>query len=184
MSGAFLPEARKLVFLGEAGCGKSEIAVQLALELAAQGRAVHLFDLDQTKPLMRARDAEALYESWRKDVQVETLYLEDAELVLTGYGICGRIARSAVKLLRAEGYKVGLFRPRTVSPFPYETYAGLDFGRVKAILDVEMSIPAQMISDVQLAVMDRCPIHTCLHAGGEIMGRDEVISAARALLAR
>ena len=40
MSGAFLPEARKLVFLGEAGCGKSEIAVQLALELAAQGRAV------------------------------------------------------------------------------------------------------------------------------------------------
>ena len=130
------------------------------------------------------RDAEALYESWRKDVQVETLYLEDAELVLTGYGICGRIARSAVKLLRAEGYKVGLIRPRTVSPFPYETYAGLDFGRVKAILDVEMSIPAQMISDVQLAVMDRCPIHTCLHAGGEIMGRDEVISAARALLAR
>ena len=62
MSGAFLPEARKLVFLGEAGCGKSEIAVQLALELAAQGRAVHLFDLDQTKPLMRARDAAALLE--------------------------------------------------------------------------------------------------------------------------
>ena len=62
MSGVFLPEARKLVFLGEAGCGKSEIAVQLALELAAQGRAVHLFDLDQTKPLMRARDAAALLE--------------------------------------------------------------------------------------------------------------------------
>ena len=58
MSRAFLPEARKLVFLGEAGCGKSEIAVQLALELAAQGRAVHFFDLDQTKPLMRSRDEE------------------------------------------------------------------------------------------------------------------------------
>lgn len=129
------------------------------------------------------RDAEALYESWRKDVQVETLFLEDAELVLTGYGICGRIARSAVKRLRAEGYKVGLIRPKTVSPFPYDTYAGLDFGRVKAILDVEMSIPAQMVRDVELAVMERCAIHTCLHAGGEIMGRDEVISAAKALLA-
>lgn len=48
------------VFLGEAGCGKSELAVHLALELAEQGREVHFFDLDQTKPLMRSRDAETL----------------------------------------------------------------------------------------------------------------------------
>ena len=48
------------VFLGEAGCGKSELALHLALELAAKGREVHFFDLDQTKPLMRSRDAEAL----------------------------------------------------------------------------------------------------------------------------
>ena len=128
------------------------------------------------------RDMATLYENWKKDVQVETLFLEDAELVLTGYGICGRIARSAVKLLRNQGCKVGLIRPKTLNPFPYDTYAGLDFTRVKAILDVEMSIPAQMINDVKLAVMNRCPIRTCLHAGGEIMGRDEVISAAKALL--
>lgn len=49
-----------IVFLGEAGCGKSELAVHLALELARQGREVHFFDLDQTKPLMRSRDAEGL----------------------------------------------------------------------------------------------------------------------------
>lgn len=48
------------VFLGEAGCGKSELSVHLALELAAAGEEVHFFDLDQTKPLMRARDAESL----------------------------------------------------------------------------------------------------------------------------
>lgn len=123
----------------------------------------------------------ALYESWKKDVQVEELYLDDAEIVLTAYGICGRIARSAVTLLRREGIKAGLIRPRTVSPFPYESYEKLDFGRVKAILDVEMSIPAQMAEDVKLAVRERCPIETCLHAGGEIMGRDEVMARARAL---
>lgn len=50
------------IFLGEAGCGKSELAVHLALELARQGREVHFFDLDQTKPLMRSRDAEGLLE--------------------------------------------------------------------------------------------------------------------------
>ena len=50
------------IFLGEAGCGKSELAVHLALELASQEREVHFFDLDQTKPLMRSRDAEGLLE--------------------------------------------------------------------------------------------------------------------------
>ena len=60
----------------------------------------------------------------------------------------------------------------------------LDYGRVRAILDGEMSIPAQMVRDVELAVSRRCPIETCLHAGGEIMGREEVIRAAKALLDR
>ena len=48
------------VLLGEAGCGKSELAVHWALALVSQGREVHFFDLDQTKPLMRSRDAAAL----------------------------------------------------------------------------------------------------------------------------
>ena len=130
------------------------------------------------------RDAEELYKSWKKDVQVETLWLDDAELILTGYGICGRIAKSAVSRLRGEGYKVGFVRPKTLNPFPYDTYDVLDYGRVRAILDVEMSIPAQMVRDVELAVSRRCPIETCLHAGGEIMGREEVIRAAKALLDR
>ena len=57
-----LPAGRAAVFLGEAGCGKSELAVHLALSLAGQGREVHFFDLDQTKPLMRSRDAQELLE--------------------------------------------------------------------------------------------------------------------------
>lgn len=59
---ADLPAGRSAVFLGEAGCGKSELAVHLALSLAERGRTVHFFDLDQTKPLMRSRGAQALLE--------------------------------------------------------------------------------------------------------------------------
>lgn len=45
------------VFLGEAGCGKSELAINLALALAKTGKKpVHFFDLDMTKPLFRSRD--------------------------------------------------------------------------------------------------------------------------------
>ena len=124
----------------------------------------------------------ALYDSWVKDIQVETIGLEDAEVVVTGYGISGRIARSAVSKLRAEGAKVGYIRPKTVSPFPYSTFEELDYNRVKAILDVEMSIPALMKLDVELAVKDRTRIETCLHSGGENMSSREVEDAVRALL--
>ena len=71
-----LPAGRAAVFLGEAGCGKSELAVHLALSLAGKGREVHFFDLDQTKPLMRSRDAAALLEAYGiEDVPIDELDL-------------------------------------------------------------------------------------------------------------
>ncbi|MDR1272172.1 MAG: 3-methyl-2-oxobutanoate dehydrogenase subunit VorB [Clostridiales Family XIII bacterium] len=125
-----------------------------------------------------------LYETWDKDIQVEEYLIDDAEVVIAAYGISARIAKSAISLLRKDGYKVGLIRPKTVSPFPYASFANLDFGKVKAILDVEMSIPAQMIWDVQYAVRGRCPIETTLRSGGEIMGRDQILKAAKELCER
>lgn len=61
-------------------------------------------------------DAAKMYASWEKDVMVEEYQIEDAELVLTAYGISARICKSVVDILRKEGYKIGLIRPITVSP--------------------------------------------------------------------
>ncbi len=130
------------------------------------------------------RDHAALYESWEKDIRVEELFLDDAEVVLTAYGTSGRIAKSAVRMLREKGLKVGLIRPITVSPFPCGSYRKLDFGRVKAILDIEMAIPALMAEDVKAAVQGRCRVETLLHAGGVLMSREEVLQAAEALCAQ
>lgn len=45
------------LFLGEAGSGKSEIAINFARYLAELGdKPVHFFDMDMTKPLFRSRD--------------------------------------------------------------------------------------------------------------------------------
>lgn len=54
-------EKKNFIFIGEAGCGKSEIALNLASLLAQQTgqngiTGVDLFDMDQTKPLFRSRD--------------------------------------------------------------------------------------------------------------------------------
>ncbi|GHS94498.1 3-methyl-2-oxobutanoate dehydrogenase subunit VorB [Synergistales bacterium] len=127
------------------------------------------------------KDNAALYDSWEKDAQEESLMIDDAEIVIAAYGISGRIARSAVSLLRKDGVKVGMIRPKTVSPFPEKAFDKLNYKRVKAILDVEMSIPAQMVYDVRLAVKDRCPIETCLRSGGEVIRREEIIASVRAL---
>lgn len=135
---------------------------------------------------MQAVNEEALrlYNSWEKDVLVEEYCTEDAEVVITAYGISGRIAKSVVEMMRAEGKKVGLIRPITVHPFPKASFEKLDYGTCRAILDVEMSIPAQLAEDVDHAVRGRCPIETCLCSGGNIMSREAVIEAVEKLLNR
>lgn len=129
-------------------------------------------------------EAARLYASWEKDVMVEEYCTEDAEVVITAYGISGRIAKSVVEMMRAEGKKVGLIRPITVHPFPKASFEKLDYGTCRAILDVEMSIPAQLAEDVDHAVRGRCPIETCLCSGGNIMSREAVIEAVEKLLNR
>lgn len=137
----------------------------------------------QTSDMQRANEeAAALYAGWEKDVQVEEYLVEDAQLVICAYGISARIAKSAVDVLRREGMKVGLIRPITLHPFPYKSFENLDYGRVEAILDVEMSIPAQFIQDVSAAVKDRCPIETCLCSGGNIMSREKIMESVKCLM--
>ncbi|HMM78169.1 MAG TPA: 2-oxoacid:acceptor oxidoreductase subunit alpha [Gammaproteobacteria bacterium] len=52
--------------------------------------------------------------------EVDTLYCEDAEVLVVAYGICGRAAAQAVREARAAGIAAGLFRPVTLWPFPAE----------------------------------------------------------------
>ena len=128
------------------------------------------------------REAAAMYESWKKDVMVEEYMLEDAEVVLTAYGVSARIAKSVVDMYRKDGVKLGLIRPITVSPFPYDSYDKIDYTKCKGILDIEMSIPAQFVKDVEAGVKGRCPIDTCLCSGGNIMSREAVIEAVNKIL--
>ena len=54
-----LETKKNFLFIGETGSGKSEIALNTAVLLQQRGeRAVHLFDLDQTKAMFRSRDAQ------------------------------------------------------------------------------------------------------------------------------
>jgi len=50
----------------------------------------------------------------------EEYMMDDAEAVIVAYGSLSRSAREAIEKLRAEGIKVGMFRPKTIWPAPVE----------------------------------------------------------------
>ncbi|MCK4683077.1 3-methyl-2-oxobutanoate dehydrogenase subunit beta, partial [Candidatus Bipolaricaulota bacterium] len=87
------------------------------------------------------------------EVRYEETLTDDAEIVIAAYGTVARIAKTVARMAREEGIKVGLFRPITLCPFPYDPLKSLA-ERVDTILTVEMSA-GQMWEDVRLAVAER-----------------------------
>ncbi len=78
----------------------------------------------------------------------ESFMCNDADYVISAYGTSARICRKAVKMLRAEGIKVGLFRPITLWPFPKNELKEAVL-KAKKVLTVEMSM-GQMVDDIRL----------------------------------
>ncbi len=125
-----------------------------------------------------------MYESWQKnDVKVEEFLTSDAEYVIVAYGITSRISKEAILKLREEGYKVGMIRPITLYPFPKESLRGLDYERVKGIIDIELAIPAQMRDDIALEVKDRVPIYEIGHSGGILMNDEDTYAQIKKIVA-
>jgi pyruvate/2-oxoacid:ferredoxin oxidoreductase alpha subunit len=114
---------------------------------------------------IRASQVEARY---------EVLDIEDAEVLLVGYGITARVLHSAVEMARREGLKAGLFRPISLWPFPSKALAEAA-KNVSRILVVELS-NGQMVEDVRLAVNGKVPVDFYGRAGGNVPSVEEVHS--------
>ena len=124
-----------------------------------------------------------LLERWNaieaNELQVKEYFMEDAELMVVGFGTAGRVALSAVRAARSEGIPVGLLRPITVSPFPYARIKELS-GLACGMLVVEMN-SGQMLHDVQAAVGGKIPVEFYGRMGGVVPLPDEVLAEIRRL---
>lgn len=105
---------------------------------------------------------------------------EDADLLLVAYGITSRIAYSAMEMARAEGLKVGVFRPITLWPFPEKALMNAA-KRTAAVLTLELST-GQMVEDVRLALNGSKSVHFYGRTGGMIMTPREVLGEIRKIL--
>jgi len=112
-----------------------------------------------------------------KEVRYEAIQTEDADLLIVAFGLASRIAHKAVELARAEGIKVGLFRPITLYPFPYKQLDKIS-ENIDSILVTELNA-GQMLEDVRLAVEGKVPIQFYGRMGGMIPAPDDILEKIR-----
>ena len=112
----------------------------------------------RSKPGLEERLHKKYAQMAREDVRVQEYNLDGAEYVICAFGSVARIAMNAIDILAEKGIRVGLIRPITLFPFPYESYAkAAQMPTVKQFVDFEINA-GQMIEDVRLGVEGRKPI--------------------------
>jgi pyruvate/2-oxoacid:ferredoxin oxidoreductase alpha subunit len=121
------------------------------------------------------RKLEAKYrEAESREVRAESWRTQDADFVLVGYGIVGRVLKAVVEQARKRGIRAGLLRPITLYPFPVEELRKLAVS-AKAFAVVEMST-GQLVDDVRLALEGRRPVEFYSRVGGNTPSAEEVLA--------
>jgi len=116
-----------------------------------RGNLVNSIHLEPDVLEAHVRALEAKYrEAERSETRWETWKVDDADVVLVGYGIVARVLRAGAEAARRRGLRVGLLRPITLFPFPKQSFEAVS-RHCKKFLDIELST-GQMIEDVRLSV--------------------------------
>jgi 2-oxoglutarate ferredoxin oxidoreductase subunit alpha len=89
----------------------------------------------------------------RIEARHESFLVEDAEYLVVSFGTTSPFVDYVVEELRADGVRIGAFRPVTLWPFPEQALAEAAAG-AKQVLVYEINA-GQMIDDVRLSVPDR-----------------------------
>lgn len=106
------------------------------------------------------------------EMRFQACDIDDAELIVVAFGIAARIAMPAVRKLRNEGHKIGLFRPITLFPFPENKINELaDKNKIFIVIELNAG---QMVEDVRLAVNGRSEVIFYGRPGGAIITPEEL----------
>lgn len=112
----------------------------------------------------------------KNEKRYENIGVEDCDYLIVAFGSMARICQKAIETATQHGIKVGLIRPITLWPFPYEAIAEAAKG-VKGVLVVELNA-GQMIEDVRQALHNTdIPIRHYGRLGGIVPDPDEVFEA-------
>ncbi len=140
-------------------CGNRETKDNLVTSIFLDFDQLEDFNFKLQDKYQEIKNSEVLFEEYQ---------MEDAEIILVSYGISSRIARSAVQKAREGGIKAGLFRPKTLFPFPEAALKKIADERECKFLSVEMS-NGQMLEDIVLAIGCSRQVELVNRMGGNLV---------------
>ena len=116
------------------------------------------------------------------EVRFEEYMVDDAEIIITAYGLTSRVCKKTVDLGRSEGIKIGLLRPISLWPFPKGKILELaKRDHVKFFASIEMSA-GQMVEDIRLNVYGKKPVYFYGRMGGIVPTPDEVLDQIKSFM--
>ncbi|MBS1656298.1 MAG: 3-methyl-2-oxobutanoate dehydrogenase subunit VorB, partial [Bacteroidetes bacterium] len=117
---------------------------------------------------------EAKYKIIREnEIRFEEINTQDADYLFVAYGLSARICQKAMDIAKEKGIKVGLLRPITLYPYPYQQLEKLA-DKVKLMLSIELN-SGQMVEDVRLAVKGKVPVEYYGRMGGMLPTPEEIV---------
>ncbi len=138
----------------------------------ADGEAKHHHEINSLEldPEILEKKVSKLYEKYaeveKNEVRYETYNLsDDNEILCVAWGTAARVVKSAINELVAQGKSIGLVRPITCWPYPYEAIASAIGPKVKKVYVFELN-SGQMVEDVMIAVNGKVPVDFWGKLGG------------------
>jgi len=101
------------------------------------------------------------------EVRWEETGLAGAKMAVVAFGTAARIAKGAIKRVRKDGLKVGLFRPITLWPYPAQALRSLLDQGIREFLVFELNA-GQMVEDVKLSLEGKGAVSVYARPGGVI----------------
>jgi 2-oxoglutarate ferredoxin oxidoreductase subunit alpha len=111
----------------------------------------------------------------------EAIECDDADIVIVAFGITARAAHRAVKELRADGIKAGLFRPITLWPFPEEAFKKA-VKHAKSVAVAEMNA-GQLVLEIERLCARTHEVHGINRLDGEVITPLEIENAIKGIVA-
>ncbi|MBE6082887.1 3-methyl-2-oxobutanoate dehydrogenase subunit VorB [Sporanaerobacter sp. PP17-6a] len=149
--------------------GKRKPNIINSLYLAAEALEKHNNEIQKKYAIIK-----------QNEVKVESYNIEDADVVIAAYGTTSRIAKTAIAKLEKEGFKVGLIRPITLWPYPYDEFKKIN-SKCKGILTIEMNA-GQMLDDVKIAVEGKFPVYFYGRTGGMVPTPNEMVDQVKKIM--
>jgi len=116
-------------------------------------------------------------DAYRDEIESNEEYmLDDADILLIGYGSASLAIKEAVNALRAEGIKAGMFRPITLWPSPEARLHELG-GKFDKVLSVELN-QGQYLEEIQRS-MGRLDIQKLTKTNGRPFSPADIIGKVK-----